>query len=68
MKNVENFKFEKLSEQEMMIINGGKGWGDLFWMLAEDILEGWIDLSTEILEYHVENGGEDARIAIRLTH
>lgn len=58
----------ELGKEELKSIDGGKGWGDLFWMFAENLIEGWGELSAEILEYHIANGGEDARIAIRIAH
>jgi hypothetical protein len=60
--------FQAMGKSELMQINGGSSWVDLIWMCAEDMIRGYIGICRRIWNYHVENGGKDARIAIRLTH
>lgn len=42
MKNLEKFKVQELSEQEMMKIDGGRSWKDLAWMFAKEIAEAYV--------------------------
>lgn len=54
MKTLENFREYELTEHETSSINGGAGWGDLFWMFAEDIVNGYISACEAVVEGYAD--------------
>ncbi|MDX9769861.1 MAG: hypothetical protein RBT19_05830 [Tenuifilaceae bacterium] len=52
--SLNNLGVQELDAREMVEVDGGKGWGDLIWMYAEDIIKTYGKLCKATIEAYMD--------------